>query len=148
TKIPSTEPNAGSQPGSKTAATVQTADTVLGIIAKTVTVGAGLSALIVWLFSTFYVATLKIHCDKPNELDTVKLSEQKGHESVYHTDELKTAPGRYQIVIETESGKAVRERATVRFNHETVVSYKTPEPTPEPAKKDGKKWWRFWKSGS
>ncbi|MBX9670982.1 MAG: hypothetical protein K2X93_25540 [Candidatus Obscuribacterales bacterium] len=131
---------------------VETADTYLGLASKILTIVAALTTLFVWLYSTFYFGSVEIRPDKDVSSLNVTLFDERGIETVYHTEKLKVAPGRYQIIVESDGKLPTKARATVRFNGTTIVPYSvidkpTPAETPvaEESPKDSRKWWQIWK---
>lgn len=134
---------------------VEKADTYLGVVSKALTIFAALSTLSVWLYTTCYVGTLDVTPSKPFQELTLKVYDERGIESVYHTGHLKLLPGRYQILAKTDNNEPSRLEATVNFNKTTVVPYTVAEPVDSDAdpgapddirdQKSNRRWWQIWK---
>lgn len=134
---------------------VEKADTILGLASKVLTIVAALSTLSVWLYTTYYVGTLEVKPSKPFQELTLKLYDERGIESVYHTGRLKLVPGHYQILATTDDSEPTRLEANVKFNRATVVPYvvqekveQQPEAVSTEDKKEEKsnrRWWQVWK---
>lgn len=133
---------------------VEKADTYLGVASKVLTIFAALSTLSVWLYTTYYVGTLEVKPDQEFQTLTLKLYDERGMESVYHSGRLKVAPGHYQILASTDENVPSRIEADVKFNHVTVVPYTVPSEEDSLASaresdiskdKSNRRWWQFWK---
>jgi hypothetical protein len=134
---------------------VEKADTYLGVASKVLTIIAALSTVSVWLYTTYYVGTLDVKPNKPFQELTLKLYDERGIESVYHTGHLKLLPGRYQILATTDDNQPSRLEATVNFNRTTVVPYVVAEaveteaglssPDKSSDEKSNRRWWQIWK---
>ncbi|MBX3073024.1 hypothetical protein KF707_08060 [Candidatus Obscuribacterales bacterium] len=134
---------------------VEKADTYLGVASKVLTIFAALSTVSVWLYTTYYVGTLDVKPNKPFQELTLKLYDERGIESVYHTGHLKLLPGRYQILATTDDNQPSRLEATVNFNRTTVVPYVVAEAVETEAglssadkssdEKSNRRWWQIWK---
>jgi len=131
---------------------VETADTYLGLASKVLTSIVALGTLSFWLYTTFYVGTLDIRPDKNIASMTIKLYDERGSESIYHTGRVKVTPGHYQIVAEADDAAPARMEADVKFNGTTVVPYAVQEeqeevPVEQPAAEDksNRRWWQIWK---
>ncbi len=131
---------------------VEAADTYLGVASKILTIVAALSTLFVWLYSTFYFGSVEIRPDRNLSALTVTLFDERGVETIYHTEKLKVAPGRYRIVVEAEDKLPAKAEANVRFNGTTIVPYSVIDrtspkepPVAEQLEKPNRKWWQFWK---
>lgn len=133
---------------------VEKADTYLGVASKVLTIFAALSTLTVWLYTTYYVGTLDVKPDKDFQTLTLKLYDERGMESVYHSGRLKVVPGHYQILASTDENAPSRFEADVRFNQVTVVPYAVPSGEDSIASaresenskdKPNRRWWQIWK---
>lgn len=131
---------------------VETADTYLGLASKILTIVAALSTLFVWLYSTFYFGSVEIRPDKDVSALKVILFDERGMETVYHTERLKVAPGHYRIVVDATGKLPARAEANVRFNGTTIVPYSVIDrpvleniPKAEQLEKSDRKWWQIWK---
>lgn len=134
---------------------VEKADTILGLASKVLTIVAALSTLSVWLYTTYYVGTLEIKPSKPFQELTLKLYDERGIESVYHSGHLKLLPGHYQILATTDDSEPTRLDANVKFNRTTIVPYAVPEKVEpqseavltekEEKEKANRRWWQVWK---
>jgi hypothetical protein len=134
---------------------VEKADTILGLASKVLTIVAALSTLSVWLYTTYYVGTLEVKPSKPFQELTLKLYDERGIESVYHSGHLKLLPGHYQILATTDDSEPTRLDANVKFNRTTIVPYAVQEKVEpqsevvstenEEKEKSNRRWWQIWK---
>ncbi|MDZ4838139.1 MAG: hypothetical protein SGJ27_30520 [Candidatus Melainabacteria bacterium] len=130
---------------------VEAADTYLGLASKLLTIFAALSTVTFWAYSTYYIGTLEIRPNKSVEYLTVKIYDERGAESVYHTGRMKVVPGRYQITATADDSTPSMMQADVKFNATTIVPYVVQEKS-EPAaeeeessQKENRRWWQIWK---
>lgn len=130
---------------------VEAADTYLGLASKLLTIAAACSTLAIWLYSTYYVGTLEIKPSKSVNSLTVKLYDERGMETVYHTDRLKVVPGRYQVILSADDREPTRCQTDVKFNGITVVPYVVQkaeaetETETEDSEISNRRWWQIWK---
>jgi hypothetical protein len=133
---------------------VEKADTYLGVASKVLTIVAALSTLSVWAYTSYYVGTLDVKPDRNFQTLTVKLYDERGMESVYHSGHLKITPGHYQILASVDDGTPRRLEADVKFNRVTTIPYAVPveteasESVSEKAQEEEKanrRWWQIWK---
>lgn len=142
------------QPKGKRRRKVEAADTYLGVASKLLTIIAALSTVSVWAYTTFYVGSIEVKPDRAVDLMTVKLYDERGLESVYHTDRMKVLPGQYSVVVETPDSLTSRYNINVKFNGVTVVPYVVRSATPQEVQQSqeaaqsaekNRRWWQFWK---
>lgn len=132
---------------------VEAADTYLGLVSKLLTIFAALSTVSFWAYSTYYIGTLEIRPDKSVEYLTVKLYDERGAESVFHTGRIKVVPGHYQVVATADDSVPTSMQADVKFNATTIVPYVVREKSlegtaatnEEESGKDNRRWWQIWK---
>jgi hypothetical protein len=129
---------------------VEAADTYLGLASKLLTIFAALSTVTFWGYSTYYIGTLEIRPDKSVEYLTVKIYDERGSESVFHTGRMKLVPGHYQITATADDSTPSMMQADVKFNATTIVPYVVQdkiEPVEEEGSspKENRKWWQIWK---
>ncbi len=134
---------------------VETADTYLGLASKLLTIFAALSTVSVWLYSTYYIGTIEIRPNKSVEYLTVKLYDERGGESVFHTGRIKLVPGHYQVIASADDSNAASSQVDVKFNATTIVPYAVQDKVQtdqdesvseeSEAAKENRRWWQIWK---
>ena len=139
----------------KRIAAVTRADTFLGFVSKLMTVIFGLSTISLWAFNSFYVGELRVQTASPAPGEiTVKLYDDRGKESEFHTESIKIAPGSYQVAVNAEGCRPIRTRARVEFNRTTTVALAKAAPSDNPgggpnqeSARSNRRWWQFWRRG-
>lgn len=134
---------------------VEAADTYLGLASKLLTIFAALSTVSVWLYSTYYIGTIEVRPDRSVEYLTIKLYDERGAESVFHTGRIRVVPGHYQVVATADDSAASSLKADVKFNATTIVPYAVRDKAQPGSKesvseesqsgKENRRWWQFWK---
>jgi hypothetical protein len=129
---------------------VERAHHYLSIASTTIGILGAIGTLLVWLAANFYVGDLEVKLDRPVDELEVKVYDQKGKESVYHTTRFQLMPGTYEMDVVPAGGSAQRVSATVRFREKTVINVTVPGSKGESAGGDGapeprKRWWQFWR---
>lgn len=102
---------------------VEVANTYLGLVSKVLTISAALSTLGIWAYSSYYVGAVEVRTTEPVESLTVKLYDDSGRESVYHTDHMKVVPGKYKVVLESREKVMASYPVDVKFNKLSVVAH-------------------------
>lgn len=123
---------------------------VLGTVSTSLGILGAAGTLFVWIAANYYVGDVEVRFRDGNPGSiAVRVYDNKGHESVFHTSSFQITPGTYELEISADGSKPVRAPATVRLHDKSVVevtldsSGQTAEPKP------GKKhWWRFWRNDS
>ncbi len=136
----------------KTRGKVEAADTYLGVASKLLTIFAALSTLSIWLYSTYYIGTIEVRPNKSVEYLTIKLYDERGAESVFHTGRIKVVPGHYQVIATADDSTPTNMQADVKFNATTIVPYavqekeeSVSEDDKKASAKENRRWWQIWK---
>ncbi len=139
---------------------LEVADTYLGLASKMLTIGAALTTVGIWAYSQYYVGSLAIQTSGPIEGLTVKLYDESGKETVYHTDRMKVAPGKYKVVVEGKDTQTSNYPISVQFNQVSVVShtvqaapseqsteigFEEPNNADQQSSSKNRRWWQFWR---
>ena len=102
----------------------------------------------VWLYANFYTGELNLVPSNPVDILTVKVSDTKGHQSLYYTKQVHLMPGSYHVEVEVPNGKSQHFDTTVEFHKTNTISVEVPagQTSTKPEKK-GHRWWLFWRRG-
>lgn len=131
---------------------VNKAKDTLSVLTAALPIIGACGTLFVWITANFYVGDVEVACPDKYEHILVKVFDNKGRESQYHTPKFQVWPGAYHFEISADDGKAHHADATVEFHEKTTIplTLAAPvqqssqnEPADEPAQK--RSWWKFWR---
>lgn len=115
--------------------------TALGIVGA---IGTGF----VWCYVNFYTGELDFKPSNPVDMLTIKVSDTKGHQSIYYTKQVHLMPGTYHVEVEVPNRPAQHFDTTVEFHKTNAIAVEVPaSTTAAKAEKKGHRWWLFWRRG-
>lgn len=153
---------AQSQQAQLPSAANKTKDTLQVITAALPIIGAS-GTLFVWITANFYVGDVEIACADKYDHMLVKVFDNKGHETQFHTPRFQVWPGSYHFEISADDGKPQHADANVEFHQKTTIPVTlaaAPKADPQSdshpvdpnadakeEQSDSKKrsWWKFWR---
>jgi hypothetical protein len=135
----------------KTAKTKET----LSLLSTALPLIGVLGTAFVWLAANFYVGTVDIKPSAEYQEITVKVFDQKGAESQFHTSHFLLQPGKYHFAISLDDKGARHLDAEVVLGRTSNIKLIEPETqsvssqtSSDQAAASRKHWWQFWKKSS
>ncbi len=135
-----------SDPKTKTAKTKET----LSILSTALPLIGVLGTAYVWVAANFYVGTVDIQPSGEYQNITVKVFDQKGQESQFHTPHFLLQPGKYHLAISLDEKGARHLDTEVALGRTSNIKLVDPQPQTSAAQVtvSHKRWWQFWKKST
>lgn len=139
-EAPPTDGVPHTKPGGKTR--VEKVNTYLSTVSTTLAILGGVGTLGVWLTANFYTGLVEVRPQGAAEFVEVRVYDQKGESTTFHTKRFPLMPGEYHLEIKTSEKAPFHADTTVQFTKTSVVEVPS-EPVIENESK--RRWWQIWK---
>jgi hypothetical protein len=138
----------GAKPAKTGSEKVQSVQSYMTMVSTGLGILGAVGTGFVWLYCNFYTGELDFKPSNPVDMLTVKVSDTKGHQSIYYTKQVHLMPGTYHVEVEVPNGTAQHFDTTVEFHKTNTIAVEVPaSPDAKTEKKKGHRWFLFWRRG-
>jgi hypothetical protein len=121
---------------------VEKVNSYLSTVSTTLAILGGVGTLGVWLAANFYTGLVEVRPQGPAEFVEVRVFDQKGESTTFHTRRFPLMPGEYHLEIKTSEKAPFHADTTVQFTKTSVVEVPAHPVLDNESKR---RWWQIWK---
>lgn len=121
---------------------VEKVNSYLSTVSTTLAILGGVGTLGVWLAANFYTGLVEVRPQGPAEFVEVRVYDQKGESTTFHTRRFPLMPGEYHLEIKTSEKAPFHADTTVQFTKTSVVEVPAQTDLDNESKR---RWWQIWK---
>lgn len=127
---------------------VEKVNTYLSTISTTIAILGFLGTAGVWLAANFYTGLVEIKPLGKPDFVAVRVYNQKGEASTFHTRRFPLMPGEYHLEIKTSERDPFHADTVVKFTQTSVVEVPVDADAATTDNASRRRWWQIWKKSA